>query len=121
MLLVVTFEHVLLLQVAKEHHGLIKHVVDLLLGEALDALLEFVVDKEREVFGRARIQVDKMLEVGVDALLEKLVLVEGGAQKKVESFLEIEKALYEEDGRFVGVIGVCIYIGGGDYGGRCVS
>ena len=96
-LLVVALEDVLLLQVAEEDHGLVEQLVDLGLGQALDALAQLVVDEEREVLGRARVQVDEVLEVGVDALPEELVVGERGAQEEVEALLQVQQRLDEDD------------------------
>ena len=70
-----------------------------MLGETLDALLELVVDEEREILWSSRVQVDEVLEVRVDALLEQLVVVERGAQEEVEALFQVEQALNERDGR----------------------
>ena len=68
---------------------------------AFDALLELVVNEEREELGRARVQINKIFEIRVDALLEELVAVERSAQEVVETLLEIEKTLYENNGSLV--------------------
>ena len=81
---------------------------------AFDAFLELVVDEKRQVLGRAHIQVDKVLKVGVDALLEELVVVERHVQEEVGPLLQVEQILNENNGRFVRVLGV-----GGRSSSRC--
>ena len=86
------------LQEAEEDHGLVEHGLDLRVGEALDALLQLVVDEEREVLGRTLVQVEEELKVAGDGLLEEAVVVEGGAQEAVVLVLQVQQVLHVRDG-----------------------
>ena len=59
----------------------------------LDALLELVVDEEREVLGRLLVEVDEELEVGGDHLAELLVIAERLVQEVVEAVFQIQQVL----------------------------
>jgi len=52
-----------------------------------DSLLELVVNEERQVLGRAGVEVEEVLKVSRDGLLEESVVVEGLEEEAVESRL----------------------------------
>jgi hypothetical protein len=79
-LLVVLLKDVLLLEEAENHHDLVERLLDLVLGGALEAELELVVDEERQILGALVVEVDKVLKGLVDGVLEGLVRVEGAAE-----------------------------------------
>ena len=62
-----------------------------------DALLQFVVDEERQVFWRLGIEVDEVLKAAGYHLLELLVLIERLMQEMVETIIQIEEIL--KDGK----------------------
>ena len=64
------------LQETEEDHGLVQHRLDLCVGEAFDAFLQLVVDKEGEVLGRPLVEVQEELKVAGDRLFEEPVVVE---------------------------------------------
>ena len=93
MVLVVAFEDVLLLQEAKQDHRLVKDALNLLFGHPFDALLQLVIDEERKVFGRFRVQVEEVFEIGRYLLLEYLVAVERLVEESVETIFQIQQTL----------------------------
>ena len=56
------------LQETEEDHGLVQHGLDLCVGEAFDALLQLVVDEEREELRTPLVQVEEVLKVAGDDL-----------------------------------------------------
>ena len=57
------------------------------------ALLELVVDEERQVLWRARVEVEEVLKVPGDGLLEEAVVVEGLEEEAVEARLQVQQTL----------------------------
>jgi len=65
------------------------------LSHPLHSFLQLVIDEEREVLGRARVEVQEILEVSGDRLLEQTVVVEGLLKEPVEPGLQVQQALEE--------------------------
>lgn len=61
--------------------------------DPFDAFLQLVVDEERQILGRPRVQVEEVLKVAGDGLLEEPVVVERLLQEAVEAGLEVQQAL----------------------------
>lgn len=59
----------------------------------LEALLELVVDVQRQELGALWRLVDEELEVGLDLLLEVLVLLERVDEEVIEAVLELDEVL----------------------------
>lgn len=61
--------------------------------DPFDAFLQLVVDEERQVLGRPRVQVEEVLKVAGDGLLEEPVVVERLLQEAVKAGLKVQQAL----------------------------
>lgn len=61
--------------------------------DPFDAFLQLVVNEERQVLGRPRVEVEEVLKVAGDGLLEEPVVVERLLQEAVEARLEVQQAL----------------------------
>lgn len=93
MLLVVSFEHVLLLEESEEHHRLVERQLDFLFRHALDALLEFVVDEEGQVLGRLAVQVEEMFEIRGYHFLKVGIVLERVDKEVIITILQVEETL----------------------------
>lgn len=61
------------------------------------ALLQLIIDEQRQVLRRLGIQVEEILEIGGDHLLEDLVIVEGVDEEVIETILQVQEGLDERD------------------------
>ena len=59
------------LKESEEDHGLVQHLLDLLIAQPLHSLLQLVVDEEREELWAPLIQVEEVLKVTRDDLQTK--------------------------------------------------
>lgn len=59
------------------------------------SFFQFVINEEREVLGRARVEVKEVLKVASNSLFEEPVIIEGLLKETVETRLEVQQTLQE--------------------------
>ncbi len=69
--------------------------LDFLLGDALESLLEHVVDVEREVLCGARVEVDEVFQRLLEGPRERPVVLEAHFHERVELGAAVEHLLHE--------------------------
>lgn len=57
------------------------------------SFLQLVIDEEREVLGRPRVEIKEVLEVACDGLFKEPIIVEGLLKETVETGLQVQQAL----------------------------
>lgn len=58
-----------------------------------DTLLKLVINKERQVFWWARVEVQEILKVSCHSLFEEFIVAEGLDEEVIKSWLKVEEAL----------------------------
>lgn len=62
-----------------------------------DSFLQFVINEQREVLRRPRVEVQEILEVAGDGLFEEPVVVERLLEETVEARLQVQQTLQRDE------------------------
>ncbi len=64
-----------------------------MLANPLDAFTQSVINKEREIFRRFRVEVDEVFKVRWDHLFKQSIVIERLMKEMIKSILKIQQAL----------------------------